>query len=222
LAALRSRWVGLVLVVPVVLSPSIALRRRLLAPVIHPASSGSQGWGRVLDHSSFEVVVCPRRHPPLVIVPPLFVVPPRVAIVPPCPRRCSPLVVIPPFIVIPPFAVVPPRLAVVPPLPSFPICRLCCLLPSFVVVVVSLSVVVVSLSVVVVSLSVVVVISSLVIVVVSSFVIVVVCRWIPVVCCRCRLLPMSVVVSKKKKKRNLTCGSRVVTVVSKNLHMAQM
>ena len=88
-------------VIPVVLSHSVALRRRLLAPVIHPTSSGSQGWAQVLGRSpslgaspSFVIVV-----PPLAVV--LAAVPP---LLPFPPRRHSPL-------------------AIVPPSPSFPLRR---------------------------------------------------------------------------------------------------
>ena len=52
---------------PVIIPIPVALRGRLLAPAIHPTSSGSQGWRRVLGRSSSlgigggSVVHCHRR-----------------------------------------------------------------------------------------------------------------------------------------------------------------
>ena len=39
------------IIIPIILSHSVTLHCWLLAPMIHPMSSGSQGWAQVLGHS---------------------------------------------------------------------------------------------------------------------------------------------------------------------------
>ena len=80
-----------------------ALCRQLLAPVIHPMSSGSQGWARVLGRS-----------------PSLGASPSFVVVVPPPPRCCSHCCS--PPLAVPPSPSFPPR-RYSPPSPLFPLHR---------------------------------------------------------------------------------------------------